>query len=148
MPDERPPFIGWLILGALLVLQTLLDLPGWLADGLYQGPWKEATFTQGILGLAGIWMVYVSWYRWHFGRRGLLPTTDLWRAPRRSVPQVLCVGAVLVIGGMLAGRLPEGVAPGPAPMLLILAGSLVLLVGGYAGLVLLGPLAEGGSSDE
>lgn len=147
MTSDAPEWRWQLGVGSALVLLTLPDLSGWFAD-LIAGPWDDATFSQGVLGVVGGCLVYVAWFRWRFGRKGLLPTTDLWVDPRRSVPQVLGVGAVLLFIGWGMGQWMDDVAPGPASLLVLLVGFLTVLVGAYAWLVVLGPLADPPADDE
>jgi len=61
---------------------------------------------------------------------------------------VAAVGIAFFILGWLAGEQLLDKVPAPAGMILTLLGLLIMLVAGYAWLVLLGPLQETMSSAE
>jgi hypothetical protein len=138
--DLRPAWQPHLFIGSALLVQTFVDID-------WPGPW-QASFTTGTLGLIGCCLLYITWYRLTFERKGILPTTDLWKNPQRSVPQVAAVGIAFFILGWLAGEQLLDKVPAPAGMILTLLGLLIMLVAGYAWLVLLGPLQETMSSAE
>ena len=128
-----------MLIGGLMMIQTFFDIP-------WPGPW-EASFTTGSIGLLGCLGVYIAWYEATFEKRGLLPTTDLWQNPSRSVPQVAGAGLALILLGWLSGREIHERIPEPAGMILMLFGFLALLTSLYAWLVLLGPLVEDQSGE-
>ena len=63
--------------GAILVGFTFTDLSP-------KGPWNDATFTSGSIGLIGLTMLYMAWFRFTFNREGLVPTMDLWKNPEKT----------------------------------------------------------------
>tara|TARA_Y100000758_G_scaffold281224_1_gene228666 strand:+ start:360 stop:797 length:438 start_codon:yes stop_codon:yes gene_type:complete len=137
---EPPSWNLHFFIGVLLLIQTFVDID-------WPGPWN-ASFTTGTLGLTGILLIYIAWYRVIFERNGILPTTNLWRNPRRSIPQVAVSGALFIgMGWLFGGPLSEKM-PAPSGMIMFLLGSLILLVASYAWLVLLGPLQDIVSTEE
>ncbi|MDP6010254.1 MAG: hypothetical protein QF707_00515 [Candidatus Poseidoniaceae archaeon] len=137
---EPPSWNLHFFIGILLLGQTFVDID-------WPGPWS-ASFTTGSLGLTGILLIYIAWYRAIFERNGILPTTNLWRNPRRSIPHVAISGAIfLALGWLFGGPLSEKM-PAPSGMVMFLLGLLTLLVAGYAWLVLLGPLQDIDSHEE
>lgn len=131
---EPPSWTLHLFIGILLLIQTFFDID-------WPGAWS-ASFTTGALGLVGILLIYIAWYRAIFERKGILPITDLWRNPRRSIPQVAVSGVLFIAMGWLFGDPLLDKMPAPSGMIMFLIGSLILLVASYAWLVLLGPLQE------
>lgn len=137
-PEKQPApsTITPLCLGILFIAQTFVDIP-------WPGPW-ESSFTTGAIGLFGCFFLYQAWYRATFEIKGILPTTNLWKNPARSVPQVAGVGLAFSFLSWASGNSLLQWMPKPAGMILLLVGLLTLLVSGYAWLVLLGPLTEDG----
>lgn len=125
--DPRHLMLG----GAALIL--LASLPGWAPAG----PWGQPSFTRGVVGLVGGGCVYVGWFEWKFGVRGLIPTLRLWRDPRTSKKALACLGVALFFASNVLGTQPW--APAPAALLVNLTGLLLLLMALYAHLVVGGP---------
>ena len=138
--SEPPSWNFHLLAGVLLLAQTFTDID-------WPGPWN-ASFTTGALGLTGILLIYIAWYRAIFERNGVLPTTNLWRNPRRSIPQVAISGVLFIVIGWLFGDQLSDSVPAPSGVIMFLIGSLILLVAGYAWLVLLGPLQDSNITEE
>ena len=59
-------------IGIILLLDTLILK---LAP---TGPWDSESFSLGVIGLTGLTLLYVAWYRLTFQRKGLVPWMDLW----------------------------------------------------------------------
>lgn len=121
------------ILGIVGLVQTLFE---WGPSG----PWDSPSFTRGCIGLAGGVMLYMAWFRWKFGIRGLVPTIEIMQEPRNSCKQVLAIGLALTISGFFAGRLDS--LPAPSGLILTLVGGLMVINGAYVWLVVSGPLSE------
>lgn len=129
-----PPWSIHLAIGIILIFQTFFDIN-------WPSPW-QASFTTGALGLMGIFLIYLAWFRYTFSRRGLLPTTNLWQNPSRSIPSTALFGITTLFLGWLFGNPLGEYFPAPTGMVLFLIGFLTLLVAAYAALVLIGPLKD------
>ncbi len=105
-----------------------------------EGPWNDETFTSGSVGLVGIVCLYISWFRFTFNRKGLIPTIDIWNDPEKSSIQVIIAGIVFLSFGFSFGRIDF--FPEPSGLILTLIGTLVLTNGVYVWLSVAGPLAE------
>ena len=112
-------------IGIILLLDTLLLK---LAP---TGPWNSESFSLGIIGLTGLTLLYVAWYRLTFQRKGLVPWMDLWKDPERSSRSVIAAGMAIIAAAWLAGNVVEEAVPKPAGLILTLVGLLVLLNGIY-----------------
>ena len=112
-------------IGIILLLDTLILK---LAP---TGPWDSESFSLGIIGLTGLTLLYVAWYRLTFQRKGLVPWMDLWKDPKRSSRSVIATGSALIAAAWLAGNVVEENVPKPAGLILTLMGLLVLLNGIY-----------------
>ena len=121
-------------MGALLLLDTL-------ALGYAPaGPWDSASFSLGVIGLTGLGLLYVAWYRCTFKRRGLIPWLDLWQNPTRSSSKAIVAGVTTVAAGWIMGNSLQAHVPDPSGLILILIGLLMLINGVYVKLSI-GPLA-------
>jgi len=140
-PEKQPPpsSIIPLVFGILFIAQTFVYIP-------WPSPW-QSSFTTGVIGLFGCFFLYQAWFRETFETRGLLPTTNLWKNPASSVPQVAGVGLAFTFLSWASGNSLSQWMPKPAGMVLLLVGLLTMLVSGYAWLVLLGPLKEDGTQE-
>ena len=132
---EGPPWRELLGMGLLLLILTFF--PGWAPSG----PWGEQSFTRGLVGLVGGSMVYVAWYRYTFNTHGIIPVVSMWREPKKSTPRLAIIGAILVIASKFIGQYLEFV-PIPFTLIMTLIGLLMLLLAGYAWLILEGPLRD------
>ena len=112
-------------IGIILLLDTLILK---LAP---TGPWDSESFSLGVIGLTGLTLLYVAWYRLTFQRKGLVPWMDLWKDPKRSSRSVIATGLALIAAAWLAGNVVEEAVPKPAGLILTLVGLLVLLNGIY-----------------
>ena len=112
-------------IGIILLLDTLILK---LAP---TGPWDSESFSLGVIGLTGLTLLYVAWYRLTFQRKGLVPWMDLWKDPERSSRSVIAAGLAIIAAAWLAGNVVEETVPKPAGLILTLVGLLVLLNGIY-----------------
>ena len=76
-------------IGTILVSITFPDLSP-------EGPWNDSTFTSGSLGLIGLILLYLAWFRLTFETKGVVPTMDLWKDPEGTSPSVIGVGLVVL----------------------------------------------------
>ncbi len=121
--------------GALLLLDTL-------ALGYAPaGPWDAESFSLGVIGLAGIVLLYVAWYRFTFKRRGLIPWLDLWQDPAGSSQKAIIAGVATIALAWVLGNPLQEQMPDPSGLILTLIGLLMLLNGIYVKLSI-GPLAD------
>ena len=56
--------------GIICLVQTFLDLTP-------AGPWDSRSFSRGIIGLIGLVSIYISWFRFTFQQKGLIPTIGI-----------------------------------------------------------------------
>jgi hypothetical protein len=133
---ERKDTVGLLVAGVLLILQAFTDLaPG--------GPWDSASFTRGVLGLVGMVLVYLAWFKHTFGIFGVAPTVNRWSTPETTWLRVVAFGlGCLVV--TRAARLFDsgGVVPEPAGLLITLVGVMAIMNGLYVWAVTNGPLND------
>ena len=123
---------GFAALGAILVAITFTDLSP-------KGPWNDATFTSGSLGLTGLGLIYLAWYRLTFNSKGLVPTFDLWKDPARTSSTVIYTGLAILCIAYAIGRIDF--FPEPAGLILSLVGLLVTTNGVYVWMSTNGPLS-------
>jgi len=131
--QSRHPAVAGL--GTLLVLSTLVT--GWAPDG----PWGSESFTRGVFGLAGGFMLYLAWYRHTFGVWGVIPALHMWTQPTSSIRILAALGIAFVFTAQIIGNSLENL-PAPMAMFIMLSGLLMLLTSLYAWLVLEGPLGD------
>ena len=105
------------------------------------GPWEDTVFSLGLIGISGLALGYVAWYRYNFKRRGLIPWIDLWEDPARSARLEMGLALVVISMSWIAGNSLQSHLPDPTGLLLSLIGLLLLLQSAYVMLVL-GPLKE------
>tara|TARA_B100000767_G_scaffold264683_1_gene279862 strand:- start:3772 stop:4179 length:408 start_codon:yes stop_codon:yes gene_type:complete len=119
--------------GLVLVGITFTDLSP-------AGPWDDSTFTSGTIGLAGILLLYLAWFRVTFEIKGVVPTMDLWKDPERSSTIVVITGLVILGIAYAVGRIEF--FPEPGGLVLSLIGLLVTTNGVYVWLSSTGPLSS------
>jgi len=117
--------------GIILVGLTFTDISP-------KGPWEDSTFTSGALGLAGMILLYLAWFRVTFEKPGVVPTLDLWKDPASS-KLVITTGLVILGIAYAIGRIDF--FPEPAGLVMSLVGLLVTTNGLYVWLSTAGPLS-------
>ena len=120
-------------IGAILVAITFTDLSP-------KGPWNDSTFTSGSLGLIGLMLLYLAWFRLTFETKGVVPTMDLWKDPEGTSSTVIGVGLVILGIAYAVGRIDF--FPEPAGLILSLIGLLVTTNGIYVWMSTAGPLSS------
>ena len=130
-PEWRSPAT----LGALMMLDTLF------IDFAPAGPWDSESFTLGVIGLTGMVLLYVAWYRMTFKRKGLVPWLDLWEDPPGSSRKILVAGAATIALAWVSGNPMQELMPDPAGLILMLLGLLMILQAVYV-MLSIGPLAD------
>ena len=99
MVEEKPP--EWRIyffLSSILLINTIF------IKFSFSWPWDSKSFTLGVMGLTGLIMLYISWYRFTFKRRGLVPWLDLWENPQSSSKKLFLFSLIILILSYLLGR--------------------------------------------
>ena len=119
--------------GIILVGLTFTDISP-------KGPWEDSTFTSGALGLAGMILLYLAWFRATFEKPGVVPTLDLWKDPESSSKLVINTGLVILGIAYAIGRIEF--FPEPAGLVMSLVGLLVTTNGVYVWLSTAGPLSS------
>jgi hypothetical protein len=123
------------MVGVLLLLDTVLlkfSVPG---------PWDSPSFTLGVIGLSGVVLLYISWFRLTFQRRGLVPWTDMWEDPQGSARKELGASAFVMALAWLSGNHLQEYLPRPTGLVLSLVGMLMFVQAVYV-MLSFGPLAE------
>ena len=105
------------------------------------GPWDDTSFSRGAIGLMGLALAYVSWYRYTFKKNGLIPWIDLWEKPEESARLVLFSSIGFLAISWVAGNPMQPHLPDPTGLILVLVGLLLGLQAIYVYLVI-GPLKE------
>ncbi|MFQ3344414.1 MAG: hypothetical protein ACI9EM_000949 [Candidatus Thalassarchaeaceae archaeon] len=127
----------WKILGAL---GTILLFDTIFFKISFSGPWDSESFTLGIIGLSGLSLIYISWYRLNFKMKGLIPWMDNWKNPKKTAKYVILIGIITIFAAWLTGNKIEQL-PDPSGLILALIGCLMILNGTYV-LLSLGILKE------
>ena len=130
---------GFAAAGMILVGITFTDFSP-------EGPWSDATFTSGFLGLIGIVLIYLAWFRLTFETTGVVPSLDMWKDPKGTSPLVIGVGLVILGIAYAVGRIDF--FPEPAGLILALIGLLVTTNGLYVWMSTVGPLKDQIDSQE
>jgi len=128
----------WRVLAAI---SSLLVLDSLVVGVAPQGPWKDVGFSLGAIGLTGVAMGYVAWYRFNFKRKGLIPWIDLWEYPERSAKIEMLAAALVLVLAWMAGNTFQPYLPDPTGLILSLVGLLMVLQSVYV-LLSVGPLKE------
>ena len=117
------------------------DLRGLLATHARRCP--PRLFLSEFLGLLGLVLLYLAWFRQTFGFLGVAPTVDRWQSPKTSWLYVVVFGlACLVLTRIIRAVDGFDVVPEPTGLLLSLVGVLALMNGVYVWLISSGPLAD------
>jgi hypothetical protein len=131
--------IEWRIFGLsgiICVVQTFFDLAP-------EGPWDSRSFTRGVIGLIGIGCLYISWFRFTFNQKGVIPIIKIWKNPGSSWLPVMIFGIMCYVFVISINELEmDKHFPKTTGMILLLMGSLSILNATYVWLVVNGPLSE------
>ena len=130
--ESRYPLVA--ALGLLLIGSTFIT--GWAP----QGPWGSESFSRGLFGLAGGFMIYLAWYRHNFGVWSVIPALHIWQNPHTSTRILAAVGVGLFFSSHLLGTVDF--LPEPLSLVLLLCALLILLTAAYAWFVFEGPLGD------
>ena len=117
---EGPDLRTYFSLGSILILNTIF------LKISFQGPWESHSFTLGVSGLVGLTLIYVSWYRFIFKRRGLVPWLDLWQNPKSAAQKELFVSFIFVLLAYVLG-IDRLFFPEPTSLILSLIGLLMMI---------------------
>ena len=108
-----------------------------------EGPWNSRSFSRGVIGLVGIGCLYVSWFRFTFRKKGLIPIIKIWKKPEKSWLSVMIFGALCYLFVISINQLEmDEYFPKTTGMIVLLIGSLSILNAVYVWLVVNGPLSE------
>ena len=122
--------------GIICVVQTFFDLAP-------EGPWDSRSFTRGVIGLIGIGCLYISWFRYIFNQKGVIPIIKIWKKPGSSWLPVMIFGIMCYVFVISINELEmDKHFPKTTGMILLLMGSLSILNATYVWLVVNGPLSE------
>ena len=130
--NSRHPMVA--ALGLLLIGSTFIT--GWAP----QGPWGSESFSRGLFGLAGGFMIYLAWYRHNFGVWSVIPALHIWQNPHSSTRILAALGIALFFSSYLLGTVDF--LPEPLSLIVLLCALLVLLAAAYAWFVFEGPLGD------
>jgi len=133
--QDAPEWRPHVTVGALLLLDTLT------LGYAPAGPWDSESFSLGVIGLIGLALLYVAWYRLTFKRHGLIPWLDLWQDPADSSKKVIICGVATIALAWVLGNPLQEQMPDPSGLIVTLIGLLMLLNGIYVKLSI-GPLAD------
>jgi len=132
-PKQEARIFG--IVGLVLVAQTFLDLAP-------AGPWDSRSFSRGVIGLVGLVLLYISWFRFTFERKGIAPVVTLWKNPKSTSTNVIVFGLIcLVFTKFIITSSVGDVFPQPAGLIITLIGLLAISNGVYVWLISAGPLS-------
>ena len=96
--QKAPDWRTYFFLGAILLINTIF------IKFSFSWPWGSESFTLGLIGLIGLTMWYISWYRFTFKRRGLVPWLDLWKKPKDSSKKLFLFSFFILMMSYLLGR--------------------------------------------
>ena len=88
----------YFLLGTILIMDAIFFKIS------FSGPWESTSFTLGVIGLIGLTMFYISWYRFTFKRKGLVPWLDLWTEPKISAQKELFVSFLFLFLAFIIGK--------------------------------------------
>ena len=125
MAEEMPPeWRNYFFLGLVLLLNTIFIKIS------FSWPWDSESFTLGVMGLIGLTMLYISWYRFTFKRRGLVPWMDLWKNPETSSKKLLLFSIFTLILSCFLGK-NQLFFPDPTSLIFSLIALLTLIQATY-----------------
>jgi hypothetical protein len=134
-PKQEANIFG--IFGLLLVAQTFLDFAP-------AGPWDSRSFSRGVVGLLGVLLLYLSWFRFTFDKKGVAPVVTLWKNPKSSSTTVIIFGFICLVFTKFIVNSKIGESfPQPAGLVITFIGLLAIANGIYVWLISAGPLAVG-----
>ena len=119
-----PEWRNYFFLGLVLLLNTIFIKIS------FSWPWDSESFTLGVMGLIGLTMLYISWYRFTFKRRGLVPWMDLWKNPETSSKKLLLFSIFTLILSYFLGK-NQLFFPDPTSLILSLIALLTLIQATY-----------------
>ena len=122
--EEDAAWVGMGIFGLIIMVDVLII--GWAPNG----PWNDDSFSLGILGMIGAASLYLSWYRWRFKQKGVVPWLRLWKDVRSGGMKVAIVGLMVMLGTWFLYA--SGPFPPAGGLILNLIGALMVLQGTYA----------------
>ena len=125
MAEEMPPeWRNYFFLGLVLLVNTIFIKIS------FSWPWDSESFTLGLMGLIGLTMLYISWYRFTFKRRGLVPWMDLWKNPETSSKKLLLFSIFTLILSYFLGK-NQLFFPDPTSLIFSLIALLTLIQATY-----------------
>ena len=125
MAEEMPPeWRNYFFLGLVLSLNTIFIKIS------FSWPWDSESFTLGVMGLIGLTMLYISWYRFTFKRRGLVPWMDLWKNPETSSKKLFLFSIFTLILSYFLGK-NQLFFPDPTSLIFSLIALLTLIQATY-----------------
>lgn len=125
MAEEMPPkWWNYFFLGLVLLVNTIFIKIS------FSWPWDSESFTLGVMGLIGLTILYISWYRFTFKRRGLVPWMDLWKNPETSSKKLLLFSIFTLILSYFLGK-NQLFFPDPTSLILSLIALLTLIQATY-----------------
>jgi len=122
--EEDAAWVGVGIFGLVIMIDVLII--GWAPNG----PWNDDSFSLGVLGMIGVASLYLSWYRWRFKQKGVVPWLRLWKDVRSGGMKVAIVGLMVMLGTWFLYA--SGPFPPAGGLILNLIGALMVLQGTYA----------------
>jgi hypothetical protein len=114
----------YFLLGTILIMDAIFFKIS------FSGPWESASFTLGVIGLIGLTMFYISWYRFTFKRKGLVPWLDLWVNPKTAASKELFFSFLFLFLAYLLG-INRLFFPEPTALIFSLIGLLMLIQSAY-----------------
>ncbi len=122
--QKAPDWRTYFFLGAILLINTIF------IKFSFSWPWGSESFTLGLIGLIGLTMWYISWYRFTFKRRGLVPWLDLWKKPKDSSKKLFLFSFFILMMSYLLGR-DQLFFPDPTSLILSLIALLTFIQATY-----------------
>ena len=134
--DDQPEWRWLALIGMFGIIQTFFDFTP-------EGPWESKSFSRGVLGLSGICFLYVSWFRFTFKKKNLIPTLEIWQQPESTWLNVLIFGILCYVFVIIINSFDlKQYFPETTGMIVLLIGTLSILNSIYVWLVICGPLRK------